>query len=131
MTVGADTPLPVRENAAETPQDANPGRCEWCRKPLRGMRPDARFCSPSHRLAKWRYDRDPETAPPPPARRGGPSGPQLSYAKGVAAMAAGLIDAGWERDCAVAFASYWLGRALPERQRARMMARNGNGKAEG
>jgi hypothetical protein len=74
------------------------------------------------------------TAPQARKSRGSRSGPQLSYAKTVDVLTRYLIDeAGWKGHERMVRAEVRavLAPALSETQRARLAARNGNGKAEG
>lgn len=123
MTLRDENTLGNRENGRETPQNANVGRCEWCKTRFVKATATKRFCCEAHKLAAWKYRRDPENAPapPPPPRSGGSSGEQASIAKARRELMARL----WHFPGAERLIDEALDASLSDRQRERRRARNG------
>jgi hypothetical protein len=94
--------------------------CDWCKRRIKGKRPDAKYCSDACRMAAYRSRHDPAGAPYRPDLRPRASGRQVSYRKAVDVVEAVLVECGHPRsDATRVLAERWMRDALPERQRAR------------
>lgn len=121
MTLTDEITSRARESGQETPQKLQEVRCRWCKRRFAPRRATQQYCHPSHRLAAFKYRKDPEHAPPPPRPpRSSASGPQLSYRKTQRELEQRL----WQFPEVMAIVDEVLLDVMPTKQRERLEARN-------